>query len=403
MLLEGDVMISFIKNFTVKGIAILTVLLLLSNFLIIGRINFYIVIFCLLLFLFGWYLSKQLNKVDTHIQELKKTIKKIETEKTISEKCKREIEEIIDRVDDIAIFSLNKTNNQLYISKGAEQIYGYSHEELVNDPMLLKEAVYEEDREKVAEMEKNLQLGEPTQAEFRIIRANGRIGWIIQRETPVKSRDGSIAKIKGNIIDITTRKGLEEKFRRMAFYDDLTKLANRNLLELQLKKALARSKRHLHFLFIMFIDLDGFKKVNDTMGHDCGDHLLKEVANRLSNTVREEDLIARIGGDEFIIVIEESNKQEMIEIATRTLEKVSETYVIEDQAVNISPSIGISMYPNDGEDMESLVNNADKAMYYAKNQGKNNFQFYRSDLPEMTSKKVNVFEKIMNHFQSFTK
>lgn len=189
------------------------------------------------------------------------------------------------------------------------------------------------------------------------------------------------------------------KLKHLAFFDELTDLANRTLLERHLKKALSRSKRLSQPLGVMFIDLDGFKKVNDTMGHETGDLLLREVAVRLKTSVRYEDLIARLGGDEFIILFEETKREDIQDIAERILTNVSVPYLLGDKQPKVTPSIGIAMYPDDGEDQETLLNNADKAMYYAKSKGKNNIQFYMEEIPNLPVKKNGVLKKIFKQLQ----
>ncbi len=222
--------------------------------------------------------------------------------------------------------------------------------------------------------------------------------WVALHTSPMKDITGKVERVNGVITDITDQKRLEMKLKQMAYYDELTDLPNRNLIQKHLKKTLARSRRHEYSFAVMFIDLDGFKAVNDKLGHECGDLLLVEVAERLNNLVREEDLTGRLGGDEFIIVFEETNANEVEQIAERIIASASKPYIINDNEANISPSIGISLYPKDGDDIETLIKNADKAMYYAKNNGKNSYKFYSPDL-ELEEGKVGkfpMFEKIMN-------
>ncbi|XQY91391.1 diguanylate cyclase domain-containing protein [Metabacillus sp. HB246100] len=200
------------------------------------------------------------------------------------------------------------------------------------------------------------------------------------------------------VIDITDRKEKEQKYKQMAYYDELTELPNRTMLNSHLRKALSRAKRKNHSISIMFIDLDGFKQVNDTHGHEAGDLLLKEVAIRLNDSVREEDLISRIGGDEFILVFEETSKEEVASISNRILDKMKEPFTLLDHHVKISPSIGISKFPDNANSINELIINADKAMYYAKKQGKNNYQFFTSDLQEQDTNK-SFLNKLLEMFQ----
>jgi diguanylate cyclase (GGDEF)-like protein len=169
----------------------------------------------------------------------------------------------------------------------------------------------------------------------------------------------------------------------MAYHDPLTGLANRNKLEQFVSQILAQSRRHQESFALMFIDLDRFKNINDTIGHEAGDLLLQIIADRLKGAIRNTDLVARLGGDEFVIVVTDVHKSESVAvIAHKILESVMQAFVIKGQEIYITTSIGISLYPFDGQNMQTLMKNADLALYRAKEHGKNNYQFYTM---EMTS------------------
>lgn len=185
------------------------------------------------------------------------------------------------------------------------------------------------------------------------------------------------------------RKRTEEQIRFLAYYDKLTSLPNRALFNDRLRQALAHAKRYKRLAALLFLDLDNFKQVNDTLGHHIGDLLLKSVAELLMNRVRKSDTVARhftnetnttvarLGGDEFIILLTEVNSDiDVAKIARRILDKLSKPSELEGHEVFITTSIGIALYPADGEDIDSLVKNADTAMYQAKYRGKNNYQYY---------------------------
>ena len=165
--------------------------------------------------------------------------------------------------------------------------------------------------------------------------------------------------------------------RHLAYHDALTILPNRHLLHDRLQQALAQSKRSGKLAALLFLDLDGFKRINDTLGHGIGDLLLKSVAKRLKTTVRQVDTVARLGGDEFTIVLLEINHaQDAKNVAQKILKVISRPYKIEEHELFVTASVGISIYPDDGSDIESLIRKADIAMYRAKGQGKNNYQVY---------------------------
>ncbi|MHB1397081.1 MAG: putative bifunctional diguanylate cyclase/phosphodiesterase [Trichloromonadaceae bacterium] len=184
--------------------------------------------------------------------------------------------------------------------------------------------------------------------------------------------------------NITQLKQAENAIERLAYYDSLTKLPNRWLFQDRLSQTLAQARRENQLVGLVFLDLDRFKNINDTLGHSAGDELLKEVAHRLKSCIRRSDTIARLGGDEFVIILPAINQTEDATlIASKILQSFSPAVELEGREVFITTSIGIAIYPNDGQDSESLVRNADTAMYQAKERGRNNYQFFS---PEMNRK-----------------
>lgn len=183
------------------------------------------------------------------------------------------------------------------------------------------------------------------------------------------------------VVDNTDRKLMEEKINKMAFYDTLTGLANRNLLNDRLALALAHAKRNREKLAVLFMDMDNFKIVNDSLGHRAGDMLLQKVAKRFASCLRKEDTVARIGGDEFIIVFPGLRQDEGApKLAQKIIQSLKSSFKIEGQDINISFSIGIALFPDDGIDGATLLKNSDVAMYHAKKRGKNNYQFFTPSL-----------------------
>lgn len=177
--------------------------------------------------------------------------------------------------------------------------------------------------------------------------------------------------------DITERKRYEETIRYQAFYDSLTTLPNRLLLKERMNLEISHAKHTGEKIAVMYLDLDRFKLVNDTLGHDIGDKLLKEVAERLKNCLQTKDTVARIGGDEFVILLPGITQDENLgKISDKILNTIREPLLIDTHELYISVSIGVTVYPDDGQDYETLLTNADVAMYRAKEKGKNNFQLY---------------------------
>ena len=173
---------------------------------------------------------------------------------------------------------------------------------------------------------------------------------------------------------------VESDLRRMAWYDPVTQLPNRNLFMQRLREAIAVARRESQTLAVLFIDLDNFKLVNDTLGHEAGDVLLVTVAARLRGLMREEDEVCRLGGDEFVILLHPSDREQARRVGERTLEAIRQPVSIYSQDVYVGGSIGIAQYPDDGHDDTALLRCADTAMYQAKDRGRNNVQFYTSDM-----------------------
>ncbi|WP_426453493.1 EAL domain-containing protein [Paenibacillus sp. S-38] len=194
--------------------------------------------------------------------------------------------------------------------------------------------------------------------------------------------------------DITERQKAEEHIRQLALRDPLTGLFNRSYLQEKLSSAIARAEVGPGHLGVMFLDLDGFKTINDTFGHDCGDMLLQEVGERLLHCVREEDLVSRQGGDEFIVMLTGITPGTASRIAVRMIEALAEPFTYAGRVMSVTPSIGIALYPSAGGSAHMLVKHADAAMYHAKQNGKNNFQFYTPEMAESLSEQSKLESRL---------
>ncbi len=193
----------------------------------------------------------------------------------------------------------------------------------------------------------------------------------------VKDDRGEISHYVAIFSDITSEKESEERLLYLAHYDQLTGLPNRILFNDRLTQALAQARREQLQVAVMFLDLDGFKAVNDTLGHGAGDELLKQVAQRLTTCLRATDSVARFGGDEFTIVLSAiDDRNDVIRIANKIIKEVARPYRINSNEAAVTTSIGISLYPGDGTDPNVLIHRADNAMYHAKRHGKNHHEFY---------------------------
>ena len=223
---------------------------------------------------------------------------------------------------------------------------------------------------------------------LRVISVSGR---------PIFDEAGRFQGYRGTGRDMTEQKRAEERIRHMAHYDALTELPNRMLLYDRIGRAIAQAQRDQDVLAILFIDLDRFKTVNDSLGHAVGDRLLKKVGGLLESCTRESDTIARIGGDEFVVLLGGLKEPEDARhVAQKVLDALAEPVVVDGHELKVTPSVGICAYPHDGADVETLMRNADTAMYYAKQMGRNNYQFFTQAMTEAAQRRL-VMENDLRH------
>ncbi|THF65964.1 EAL domain-containing protein [Pseudothauera nasutitermitis] len=207
----------------------------------------------------------------------------------------------------------------------------------------------------------------------------------------IRDPDGQISNYIASFTDISERKAAEQRIEHLAHHDSLTGLFNRYNLEIRLAQSVLAARREHIRLAVMFIDLDRFKIINDTLGHHTGDLLLVEVAARLRQCVRESDIVARLGGDEFVVVLTRLlDAGDASAVAAKILETLGTPYEINGDRLHTSPSIGISVYPEDGDDAGTLMRNADAAMYHAKEQGRNNLQYFTSALNAAAAERLTL-------------
>lgn len=267
----------------------------------------------------------------------------------------------------------------LYTSPQIERILGYTPEEWIADPTAWYEWVHPDDRAAVIEENKRCeQTAEAYSMQYRMLRKDGRIIWVEDSWVVVEDENDEGRVFQGVVFDITERKLAEQEISFLAHHDRLTGLPNRGFFEDTLEMAVSRARRHQLGVGILFLDLDNFKYVNDTLGHHAGDELLRQLADRLRACTRDTDLVARQGGDEFLILLSdlemgESSSAEVqcsrdvVESVARRIEQVlQDPFVLGESSLRVSGSIGISLFPQDGPDTDSLLRNADAAMYRAK-------------------------------------
>lgn len=266
------------------------------------------------------------------------------------------------------------------VNRAFTEITGYGQEELTGQRSSILDSG-RHDAQFYEEMWRTIREAGRWQGEIWSRRKNGDIypEWLNISE--VRNGSGRVTHYVAVFSDISVMKESEAMLDYIAHHDPLTNLPNRLLLHARMEQALAKARRSHTLMAVMFLDLDYFKKINDTMGHPIGDQLLQEVAARLRNCVREVDTVSRLGGDEFTILLEELHEARAVgAVAQKIITELGERYLINEHEVFVTCSIGISLFPDDGDDITTLLKNADTALYRAKEQGRNNYQYYTLEL-----------------------
>lgn len=267
----------------------------------------------------------------------------------------------------------------IYVSPQVTELLGISQREWLEDPYCWRRHVHPDDIDRVwDEYLEACRTGRSLSHEYRMVHEDGHVIWVSEQAMIVRNERGEPWLVQGVIFDITERKRAEEQVAYLAYHDKLTGLPNRALFEEMLELALARARRHGLGVGVLYLDLDNFKLVNDSMGHHVGDQLLVQLAERLRGCTRETDLVARQGGDEFLLLLadlergmgpdpgEDADVAAASSVAERVREALREPFTLEGTEFYASASIGISLFPRDAQDGETLLRNADTAMYEAK-------------------------------------
>ena len=267
-----------------------------------------------------------------------------------------------------------------YVNPAFETTTGYRREEVIGKkPGMLRSGKHEP--EFYQHLWETILRGDVFSEVFINARKDGSIYYEEKHITPIRDQEGNITHFISTGKDISERMRVQERLHYMAHHDALTKLPNRNLFMDRLRQATARARWHKRLIAVMFLDLDRFKTINDTLGHSVGDQLLVQLTQRLSSGVRAGDTIARFGGDEFAILLDDiASEKDISQLAKKILDTMITSFVIEGHDLFMTASIGVSIFPNDGEDAETLLRNADVAMYRAKDLGRNNYQFYSNEM-----------------------
>ncbi|MEX0960442.1 MAG: PAS domain S-box protein [Burkholderiales bacterium] len=316
------------------------------------------------------------------------------TARKAAERALRDSEEkfrqLADSIPEVFWISTPDLSRYYYISPAYESVFGLSRSAVEADAETWWDAVLPEDTEQLRRSVP-ADPGQGFDVEYRIRRPDGSVRWLHEQAFPVRNDQGEIHRLAGLTVDITEKKRLEERLLQLAHYDSLTGLPNRVLLHDRLRQALAQARRNSQALAVLLLDIDRFKLVNDSFGHAAGDDLVRQMGRRLADCARAGDTVARLGGDEFAVVLNElASGQDAEKICEKILQVFSEPFEIEERDVFVTPSIGVTVCPDDGDSEEDLLRNADTAMYRAKELGGNSYQYFRSDLNRRSGERVRM-------------
>ncbi len=290
------------------------------------------------------------------------------------------------------IYQTTADGQYLNFNPALAKIYGYdSADDLSRGILDIDRQLYVQPGKRAEFIRMMRERGVVHNFEAEVYRKNGEVIWISENAREVRDEAGNLLFYEGTVEDITERRNHEQQLEYLATHDSLTSLPNRALLADRLQQCISFAHRHQEKLAVAFIDLDEFKLINDSMGHHVGDQLLVEMAKRLSACVRESDTLVRLGGDEFVMLLTGLQRAEDIaQSMQRILTMVSQPFVIKGWDYSVSCSIGVSLYPDDGRDPGDLLKHADAAMFKAKQSGRNNFQFYTSELNRSLMERLDV-------------
>lgn len=276
-----------------------------------------------------------------------------------------------------------------YANSTFTQVTGYSLEEALGEnPRILQSG--HTPKATYVDMWAHLSAGEEWHGELINRRKDGSEYIESVMISPVRQADGKITHYLAIKQDITAKRRDEERIQQLAHFDQLTGLPNRSLLNERFSYALSLAKRSGESLAVMFLDLDHFKNINDTLGHSIGDQFLMEVATRLKATIRDEDTVSRLGGDEFILVFPGTDADAAAIVASKLMDAISKPYQIEHHELIGTPSIGIALYPHDGDNFEDLLKNADTAMYRVKQDSRNDFRFFTAEMQSHSERNLQL-------------
>ncbi|MDD2879488.1 MAG: EAL domain-containing protein [Rhodoferax sp.] len=294
----------------------------------------------------------------------------------------------------VCVFSWlhNGGSQVLYASENVRGILGYSAEEMQQPGVSFDGLIHPDDLSQVnAHFDEAVKtrLAQIEQS-YRLRLKDGSYHWFYDFTCFAYGPAGELLPTRGYLFDQSRLKQAEERVQKLAYFDALTGLPNRSLLNDRISHALTEAERRHETLIVMFLDLDHFKNINDTLGHRVGDELLVALARRMQFAIREQDTVARLGGDEFILLLPDTDGNGAAHVAEKLLFAISEPVQIAHHELTVTPSIGIAQYPSDGDDMETLSKHADVAMYRAKQGGRNGYQFFTTEMQAHSARSLQI-------------
>jgi len=344
------------------------------------------------------HLENSLEVSSDEMQELYEKIRKSAQKKV--KKSEAKYSRLIENLQHHYFFYAHDTKGVFnYLSDSITEMLGYTKEEFFNhyetyltaDPMNML----------VSEFTNKTLAGEPQKPYMlSIFHKDGSARILEVMEQPVFDRSGNVVEVEGIARDITQIIETQKELDHLAKHDSLTGIANRMELYTQMEYVIAVSKREQSKFAVLFLDLDHFKNINDTLGHNIGDKILQEVVKRVQPNIREEDLFARLGGDEFVIVLTNVDEGHLSIVLNKIMALLRTDFDIDTYKLKISSSIGVALYPEDGKDITTLMKNADIAMYKAKDMGRDNFNFFTEALNVAVQKKVRLEHEMSKALQN---
>jgi diguanylate cyclase (GGDEF)-like protein/PAS domain S-box-containing protein len=291
----------------------------------------------------------------------------------------------------VGIFQSHVSGHYLGVNPEMARMFGYdSPQELLISITDISRQIYVDPKNREAFRLLMEEQGVVQDFEHQVYRKDGSKIWVSVNARAM-TKDGVLIGYEGTNVDITARKIAQDRVQYLAYYDALTGLPNRSLLEDRLSQALANARRRKDKVALLFLDLDRFKVINDSLGHSIGDLLLQDVAERLKKFAREQDTVARLGGDEFLIVLTAvKDCPDAAVAAERLMDAMTAGFVIQGHSFGMNCSLGISIFPEHGADSETLIKNADAAMYTAKDYGRNNFRFFTEDMNALVVERLTL-------------